>query len=315
MNVGGVGMKKLLTGILSFLLVLCITVPSYADEDNAKYIRLEVDVPEDETEWDTGTDIWDLIAKGKLNLTITAYFKDKNGEYSLNIHPSQCDIYPDTILAEKNSYSIYYKDRDSGTRKHATFRLTGTGRASEVLKQNIYNGKWYMQASDGTYYMNTWKWVDGSWYYFDENGYLLNGWQQIGGKMYYLDRNNYRLQMGWYIENGVSYYLDPADHGAMCTGWAKINDIWYRFKENGTFASGWVQDNNQWYYINPDGTMYAGWLQDKYIWYYLTPETGAAATGWKEIGGKWYYFASNGAMLVNTVIDGYYVDSSGMWIP
>ena len=61
--------------------------------------------------------------------------------------------------------------------------------------------------------------------------------------------------------------------------------------------------------------MYAGWLQDKYIWYYLTPETGAAATGWKEIGGKWYYFASNGAMLVNTVIDGYYVDSSGMWIP
>ena len=37
-------------------------------------------------------------------------------------------------------------------------------------------------------------------------------------------------------------------------------------------------------------------------------------TGWKKIDGKWYYFYSSGAMAYDTTIDGYELDSGGVWI-
>ena len=36
--------------------------------------------------------------------------------------------------------------------------------------------------------------------------------------------------------------------------------------------------------------------------------------GWKEIGHDWYYFyPGNGELAVNTTIDGFYVNGSGIW--
>jgi Leucine-rich repeat (LRR) protein len=42
-------------------------------------------------------------------------------------------------------------------------------------------------------------------------------------------------------------------------------------------------------------------------------ENNSLVTGWKDIGGKWYYFYDTGYMAHDTYIDGYYVDSSGVW--
>ncbi len=307
-------MKKLLTITFSILLSFCFTIYPYAYTDDMELTRLTVDISDDDKDQDTGDDIWELIADGKLHLTITAHYTNRTDEELIELSPEDCDIYPETVLAGRNTYTVYFKDRDSGTRKHASFRLTGLGKANEEFIQNKSNGKWYMQASDGSFYSDTWKMVNGSWYLFDNNGYLVKGWQQLNGKWYYLNEDNYRQVIGWYTENGIKYYFDPSNRGAMCTGWAKINDIWYRFKENGSFASGWISDNNQWYYIETDGTMKTGWLKDKYTWYYLTPDSGEAAVGWKMIDGKWYYFAPNGAMVVNTIIDGYYLNNEGVWV-
>lgn len=310
-------MKKLFGTIsalfFSFLLLIGGACAVLADEDELTYTKLSVSVDPDDLEQDTGDDIWELIATGKLNLTITATYKGRNQEKTEDIHPSMCDIYPDTIQKDKNTYTISYKD-DSRTRKSATFRLTGTGKIRETFEQNENNGKWYMQAYDGGYYTDVFKNVDGHWYLFDSSGYLVKGWQERLGRWYYLDEK-YRLVTGWYTENGIKYYLDPQSGGAMCTEWAFVNNTWYRFKENGVFASGWIQDNGKWYYINPDGTMYMGWLNLNNIWYYLTPGSGDAAVGWKVVDGKWYYFASNAAMAVNTTIDNYYVGNDGAWIP
>lgn len=307
-------MKKVITAFLSLLLLCSLSLPALADTDGLEFTKLTVEFPEEEEEQDTGDDIWELIATGRLHLTVTAHYTDRTNEELIDLNPAACDIYPDTILEDRNTYSIYYKDRESGIRKRATFRLTGVGQIYETFEKNRSNGKWYMQASDGSFYMNTWKRVDGSWYLFDEYGFLASGWQQRGGKWYYLDENNHKLVTGWYTENGIRYYMNPSDGGAMATGWARVNDIWYYFRENGFPASGWIQDAGQWYYINPDGTMYTGWLKNNDIWYYLTPESGACATGWRVVNGHWYYFAGNGAMAVNTVIDGYYVNSDGIWV-
>lgn len=47
-------------------------------------------------------------------------------------------------------------------------------------------------------------------------------------------------------------------------------------------------------------------------WY---SEGNSYATGWRLIDGNWYYFYSNGYMASNTIIDDYYLNSIGEWIP
>ena len=56
----------------------------------------------------------------------------------------------------------------------------------------------------------------------------------------------------------------------------------------------------------------ASWILDRNGWWYS--EGNSWATGWRYIGGNWYYFNSQGYMLNDTIVDGYYVDSSGKWI-
>ena len=59
-------------------------------------------------------------------------------------------------------------------------------------------------------------WIEGKWYYFDENGYLKTGWQTVEEKIYY-----FSLETGERYENGV--YV--------------IEDEEYSFDENGEVIS------------------------------------------------------------------------------
>lgn len=52
--------------------------------------------------------------------------------------------------------------------------------------QEDENGKWYRN-TDGTFYESGWKEIDGSKYYFDENGYVKTGWLELDGKDYYFN--------------------------------------------------------------------------------------------------------------------------------
>ena len=56
------------------------------------------------------------------------------------------------------------------------------------------------------------------------------------------------------------------------------------------------------YYFNP--------VSDSYGY-----EGMMAKSGWRCIGGVWYYFWSDGTMAANTRVNGYYVNSSGAWVP
>lgn len=57
----------------------------------------------------------------------------------------------------------------------------------------------------------------------------------------------------------------------------------------------------------------AEWKQNSTGRWYV--EGNAYTTGWRLIDGNWYYFYPNGYMASNTKIDGYYLNSSGAWIP
>ena len=61
---------------------------------------------------------------------------------------------------------------------------------------------------------------------------------------------------GWApMDDGKTYYLDD-NTGAMVTGWKKIDDVWFFFKDSGAMAvKEWVQSGSAWYYLKEDGQM------------------------------------------------------------
>lgn len=103
--------------------------------------------------------------------------------------------------------------------------------------------------------------------------------------------------------------------GAFVVGcWYRIMGEWYYFDENGYASTGWKQDGANWYYMDQNGEMQTGWLKDGDTTYYLKA-TGEMAVGWLQANpGQWYYFNENGSMAVNTVIDGFQINESGMWV-
>ncbi|UYZ37438.1 leucine-rich repeat protein [Clostridium beijerinckii] len=62
--------------------------------------------------------------------------------------------------------------------------------------------------------------------------------------------------------------------------------------------------------LNPIGAS-AEWRQDSKGWWYTDGDSWY--TGWKQIDGKWYYFYPSGYMAKEIMIQGYYLNSSGVW--
>ncbi|MDO5797751.1 MAG: polysaccharide deacetylase family protein [Eubacteriales bacterium] len=75
------------------------------------------------------------------------------------------------------------------------------------------NGKWYQNA-DGTYYAGGMQEIDGSKYYFDENGYIQTGWVSVGFDDYYFnddgtyDPNTHKPRIALTFDDGPGEYTD-----------------------------------------------------------------------------------------------------------
>ena len=104
--------------------------------------------------------------------------------------------------------------------------------------------------------------------------------------------SNVKARNSWYKDAlGNKYYLDG----------------------NGNpFTKGWLYTDN-WYFLNSDGKAQKGWLNRFGYWFYLDNE-GIMKTGWVNDNGNWYYFYSNGEMAHDTTIDGYTLNSDGVWV-
>ena len=192
-----------------------------------------------------------------------------------------------------------------------------------------------------------WKQIDGKWYFFEENfGYrITNAWQRDNNKEYHFDENGI-MQTGWLTDEGGTRYCDES--GAMLLGWNQIDGSWYFFEgEFGYRLTNCEQEMNGILYtfdedgraerkesadekeqpqvrntenevVQKDNSETAaagpGWQEIGGNWYYFN-EDGSKRTGWQEIDGNWYYFYDDGSMAKDTVIEGYYVNADGVWIP
>lgn len=101
------------------------------------------------------------------------------------------------------------------------------------------------------------QWVQddaGWWFKKTSGGFVSNQWAKISGKQYCFNAEGYMIT-GWYLENGIWYYLQPQGDMAEKT-WVSVNGAWYYLHENGVMLSNqWFLSNGTWYYLTTDGSM------------------------------------------------------------
>lgn len=142
--------------------------------------------------------------------------------FSKNTGSNAAGLYLDgNLFKEQNANKVGYFYVDMGS----------SANTSSQGWENTDRG-WKYKESNGSYVTNTWKQVDGIWYFFDGEGYITTSWRQI---------------------NGVWYFFNAS--GAMVTGWVQSGNDWYYMNPSGAMATGWVQSGNDWYYMSPSGAM------------------------------------------------------------
>ncbi|NFO15540.1 N-acetylmuramoyl-L-alanine amidase family protein [Clostridium botulinum] len=137
---------------------------------------------------------------------------------------------------------------------------------------------------------------NGTWNYNEEN-YKVKGWKSVEGTWYFFD-NNGDMKTGWIKDNDKWYFA--SESGAMKNGWVKDGQTWYFTSPSGAMQTGWVKDGDRWYFTNSDGAMKTGWISNNNKWYY-SDSSGAMQTGIVEIDGKTYALSKDGEMLTGKV--------------
>ena len=105
----------------------------------------------------------------------------------------------------------------------------------------------------------TWDKNDQDNWTWSENGMKVVGWKFIEGKWYHFN-NDGIMNTGWINDNEKWYHM--SESGVMDTGWLKdSNDKWYHLSEGGEMNIGWISENENWYYMNSSGVMETGEIE------------------------------------------------------
>ena len=177
--------------------------------------------------------------------------------------------------------------------------------AAKGWLQDPENMAWYYIGADG-YAQNGWLYLSTGTFYLDPNSNaMLTGHRFIDGRWYYFNNDGYLCDGAWEYD-GVGYryrYVDGS-YGINC--WiddAPNNYVRYYVDANGYSVRGWQKIGDAWYYFDPNSAaLLSGWLYIDNKWYY-TDSTGARQTGWVELDGNSFYFDSSGARVENTTVN------------
>ncbi len=165
---------------------------------------------------------------------------------------------------EKNAYRDGYALNKSGVR---------TGKKVPGWKKDSKG--WYYDLGSGKYLKNTWKMIDGDWYFFAANGYMASyEWR----KGYWLNKDGTQTYDGvasWY-QDKLEWAYGDSNGWVASNQWEKIDGKWYYFNEAGflateQFIDGWWVGKNgaQTYKFKATWRKDANgwWFGDKSGWY------------------------------------------------
>lgn len=165
----------------------------------------------DEAEWDqmNGVGEWNDSEDAK-HYELRLY---RDGKLITNIRPVKEASYDfGSYLNKAGSYTfevraVYSSSRKGDWQESDSFDIT-EAKAAEIAADTAYKagvsgpaaGTWENDSlgfryrnSDQTYTISNWQQIDGSWYFFDENGYRKTGWALLNAKWYYFDENGAML--------------------------------------------------------------------------------------------------------------------------
>lgn len=198
----------------------------------------------------------------------------------------------------------------------------------------VNNGQtiWYYALSNGTLKKNGWQTINGSRYYFDENGVMQTGW--IDDYSYYCDPNTGAAVTGWKSltipEDYDSSYEDSAYYSAGSTAWfyfaagtgkkyasdnynvtvKAINGVKYGFDENGVMQLGWskVEDttpsiSGYMYFATQTDSHFKQGQQVENTWYTTTGPQNSDGSYDEDLSTgdiEYFYFRSNGRPAAGT---------------
>lgn len=183
------------------------------------------------------------------------YWGKGNYVTTLNLRGTSVDL--SGFMTPGNSY--YYEVRatskdstDSLYRENGEYVLSeryGELESSYEMWYQTIEG-WRYVDSDGKEVSDGWRYIEGSWYYFNRDGYMETGWCELNGKWYYMHEDG-KMHIGWLEKDGKRYYLDST--GVMTEGWYQMSpSVWYYFYEDGSMAADTVVDGCT---IGADGVM------------------------------------------------------------
>lgn len=137
-----------------------------------------------------------------------------------------------------DSVTVNVKKRSSSSSGSSSSFSVGEKTDPEPMTgQWIKNGEiWNFKKSDGSLARQEWGYINGKWYYFDQNSVMNTGWITYKEQWYYLNSDGSMAEETWILYNGKWYYLQK--DGIMMAG------QWLFYKE-------------EWYYLNTDGAMAA----------------------------------------------------------
>ncbi len=192
----------------------------------------------------------------------------------------------DGYVSRSTMVDEYYVDED-GKRVHNQW----IGVENEEWDDEAPDTFWYYFGKDGKSVVSKWQTIEGSTFYFNEDGHMQTG----------------KLEL-----DGNTYYLGGEKDGAMKTGWIQLPNededadddmVWHYFDNRGKMVKNQVDRKIEGaYYTFEDGVMQTGWYrlpsaadtasasdaaQDTatVASYQYYQENGKRADGWYEIEG------------------------------
>ena len=196
----------------------------------------------------------------------------------------------------------------------------------------VYDGKVYIADANGvatlmdTTGQTKWVQLNGAWYYLKDGVALTNTLEEIDGSYYYFNNEGLMLSCQTFEYDNHKYYADSNGVVAMKKNtWVQTDNgqtIYYK-EDGGLVYDTTFTIDNKLYKFSYDGYLERGTVSvyDRDgTKYYLTDESGVInqTEGWKEYRFHWYYAKEGGVLYTDelTMIDGksYYFNYSGQMV-